>query len=95
MNAILLSSEQIVYIPNSVLLDPSVSATALRIYAVLVHHSRWSSSCFLPEAEIAADARISVRTLRQCVRNLVDSGHIETGKEDGQNWYNRTEAFCG
>lgn len=65
-------------IPNLVLLEADVSATALRVYLLLLYYARQSDSAWPGQERLAEQARCSERALRTAIRELEAELLIET-----------------
>lgn len=96
MDGILLRRDEIVQIPKEVIFDSRLSARAVRLYLLVSLESPFSWGCYLSDENAARWLRVSPRTLRRLVCELVEAGHLTTKHDDcGRRFYDRTAAHCG
>ncbi len=94
---VFIRSSETVPIPNSVLHDDRLKDSDLRLYAVLVDEGRESPGGYIYPNHTEHLARIRWRTLRRCLKRLVECGHIGLHRrESGRQGYWRKEIYsCG
>jgi hypothetical protein len=63
-------------VPNKVLLDPTLSAKAVRLVAVLEHHSGEHRTCWPGYPALAGEVGCSVKWLPKLIDKLVEAGYL-------------------
>jgi hypothetical protein len=63
-------------VPNVVLLDPTLSAKAVRLLAVLEHHSGEHRTCWPGYPALAGEVGCSVKWLPTLLDKLVEAGYL-------------------
>jgi hypothetical protein len=63
-------------VPNKVLLDPTLSAKAVRLLAVLEHHSGEHRTCWPGYPALAGEVGCSVKWLPTLLDKLVEAGYL-------------------
>lgn len=65
-------------VPNCVLLNPSLSANATRLFSVLAHFAGKSANCWPGQERLAATLGVSERTIRDARKELEGEGLVRT-----------------
>jgi hypothetical protein len=63
-------------VPNRILLDPTLSAKAVRLVAVLEHHSGGNRTCWPGYPALAKEVGCSVKWLPTLLDKLVEAGYL-------------------
>jgi hypothetical protein len=63
-------------VPNRILLDPTLSAKAVRLLAVLEHHSGEHRTCWPGYPALAGEVGCSVKWLPKLIAKLVEAGYL-------------------
>lgn len=76
------TNSQFAMIPEAVLLDRRLTATEIRVYAVMAC-ARRGPYVNMGERRIAERSRVARRTLRKCLRKLRECGLVDSGHRVG------------
>jgi hypothetical protein len=72
-------------VPNRVLLDPALGAKALRLFAVLEHHSGGHRTCWPGYPALAKEVGCSARWIPTLLAKLVAAGYLHVLYRQGQS----------
>ncbi len=67
-------------IPSKAVFDPDLSATSLKVLAALGTHSDMDGYCWPSHGSLADDLRISKKTVRRGLAQLISLGYIKASK---------------